>query len=123
MESIIRIARQTIARMELKPGDRVLDLSCGAGWATRLLAEAVAGRAGNGRGPGYLGGDDCAGQRAARATWKMFFSRLLPPMRFHGGTNISSSALSIESFYYYPDQDAVLRELYRVLVPGGGLLF
>jgi ubiquinone/menaquinone biosynthesis C-methylase UbiE len=29
--------------------------------------------------------------------------------------------LSIESFYYYPDQEVVLRELYRVLAPGGAL--
>ena len=31
----LSLAQQTIGRMELKPGDRVLDLSCGAGWATR----------------------------------------------------------------------------------------
>ena len=28
--------------MDLKPGDRVLDLGCGAGWASRLMAKAVA---------------------------------------------------------------------------------
>src|SRR5258708_14654031 len=35
------ITRKTLGLMDLRPGQRVLDLGCGAGWATRLLAHAV----------------------------------------------------------------------------------
>ena len=35
----ISITEQTLALMDLKPGERVLDLGCGAGWATRLMAQ------------------------------------------------------------------------------------
>jgi SAM-dependent methyltransferase len=38
----LSIAEQTIRRMDLKPGERVLDLGCGTGWATRVLARLVA---------------------------------------------------------------------------------
>src|SRR5215472_9490141 len=39
----ISIAEQTLALMKLNPGDRVLDLGCGAGWASRLIATRVRG--------------------------------------------------------------------------------
>ena len=38
----LSIAEQTIRRMELRPGERVLDLGCGTGWAARTIARLVA---------------------------------------------------------------------------------
>ena len=38
----ISITEQALALMNLQPGERVLDLGCGAGWASRLMAKAVA---------------------------------------------------------------------------------
>ncbi len=46
----ISITEQTLALMDLKPGERVLDLGCGAGWATRLMARH--GRRGRAAGAG-----------------------------------------------------------------------
>jgi ubiquinone/menaquinone biosynthesis C-methylase UbiE len=114
------IARQTIAQMALRPGDRVLDLGCGAGWATRLLARAVEG------GPGMAVGQDISDEMIARARAA---SVDIDNVLFAVGAadeipwrdEYFEKVLSIESFYYYPDQEAVLRELNRVLVPGGTL--
>ena len=39
----VDVATQVIAAMQLEPGERVLDLGCGNGWATRLIAKANAG--------------------------------------------------------------------------------
>src|ERR1039457_2885611 len=34
----LAITEKTMRRMDLRPGERILDLGCGSGWATRLLA-------------------------------------------------------------------------------------
>jgi ubiquinone/menaquinone biosynthesis C-methylase UbiE len=119
----ISIAEQTLEAMELHPGERVLDLSCGAGWATRLLAKAVEGFGVDGH-EGSVLGLDISDEMIARARAA---SRDVEHVMF-----VRSSAeqipwrdeyfdkvLSIEAFYYFPDQEAVLRELLRVTVPSG----
>jgi ubiquinone/menaquinone biosynthesis C-methylase UbiE len=106
--------------MELAPGQRVLDLGCGAGWATRLLAHAVEG------GEGMAVGIDISDVMIARARSG---SRELDNILFAIASadeipwreSYFDKVLSIESFYYYPDQQAVLREIHRVLRPGGKL--
>ncbi len=63
------ITEKTMRRMELRPGERILDLGCGSGWATRLLARVV------GEGPqgfGQVVGIDISDEmiRQARAASK-----------------------------------------------------
>src|SRR5208337_535303 len=115
-EHHISIASQTIERMKLAPGNTVLDLGCGAGWATRLLAKQVA--------PSLVIGVDVSDQMIARATAA---SAGIENLRFFTGSSEELplddcsivKVLSIESFYYYTDQERALRELYRVIAPGG----
>jgi ubiquinone/menaquinone biosynthesis C-methylase UbiE len=115
-EHHLSIARQTIERMKLVPGNTVLDLGCGAGWATRLLARQVA--------PSLVVGVDVSDQMIARATAA---SKGIENLRFSTGSaeelplddGSIAKVLSIESFYYYADQEKALRELYRVMAPEG----
>jgi ubiquinone/menaquinone biosynthesis C-methylase UbiE len=116
----ISIAQQTISRMALRSGERVLDLGCGAGWATRILARAVQG------GPGMAVGQDLSDEMISRARSA---SIDIENVLFVVGAadeipwrdEYFDKVLSIESFYYYPDQEAVLREIHRSLAPSGAL--
>jgi len=132
----INITQQTLALMNLKPGEKVLDLGCGAGWASRLLAQFVGG----GRpepgppsrpqlaqwGGGQVVGLDVSDEMIRRARAN---STELDNVMFVVGSalqipweeNFFDKVLSVESFYYYGDQDRALDELFRVLAPKGEL--
>ena len=118
----ISITQQTLARMELKPGDRVLDLGCGAGWASRLIADAVA----HGDKPGQVIGLDVSDEmiRRARAGSTAYDNLMFvigSAQQIPWEENFFDKVLSVESFYYYADQDRALAELFRVLAPHGEL--
>jgi arsenite methyltransferase len=117
------ITKKTILRMDLHPGQNILDLGCGSGWATRLLAAMVRG------GPnssGQVVGVDISDEmiRQAQAA-----SKELDNVKFMVGSaakipweaNFFDRVLSVESFYYYPDQEVALGELFRVIAPRGRL--
>ena len=122
----IPITEPVFRKMELKPGDRVLDLGCGAGWATRMLARMVAKSKANGGNDGKVVGLDISDEMIRRAQQNSYE---LPNIQYVVGaadkipweSNFFSKVLSVESFYYYPDQDRALDELYRVTAPGGKL--
>lgn len=114
----ISITEQTLAMMELKQGERVLDLGCGAGWATRLVARMVAG----GERPGQVIGLDVADEmvRRARANSKDCDNALFvvgSAQQIPWDENFFDKVLSVESFYYYADQERALAELFRVMAP------
>jgi arsenite methyltransferase len=117
------ITSKTIRRMDLRPGERVLDLGCGSGWATRLLARLV------GEGPDGFGqviGLDVSDEmiREARAASKDFDNVLYvwgSAQQIPWEENFFDKVLSVESFYYYPNQDRALMELFRVIAPRGRL--
>ncbi|HTS06570.1 MAG TPA: class I SAM-dependent methyltransferase [Candidatus Eisenbacteria bacterium] len=117
------ITEKTLRLMELRAGERVLDLGCGSGWATRLLARLV------GDGPegfGQVVGLDVSDEmiRQARQESKDFDNILYvwgSAQQIPWEENFFDKVLSVESFYYYPDQDRALKELFRVMAPKGRL--
>src|SRR5437870_3927747 len=108
---------QAIARMHISPGARVLDVGCGSGWATRLLAESAF--------EGTVTGIDISDEmiRVARES-----SRSFPNVDFEIASaeqlpfkdNEFTHAFSMESLYYYRNIPRALKEIHRVL-EGGGL--
>lgn len=105
--------------IQFAPEDRILDLACGEGWASRLLAGRVGSRC-------QIVGIDIADGMIQRASFK---SEAFPNLSFQCGqahalpfpSNSFTKAFCIESFYYFESQEMVLRELVRALRPGGEL--
>jgi ubiquinone/menaquinone biosynthesis C-methylase UbiE len=116
------ITEQTLALMKLKPGERVLDLGCGAGWASRLLAQT----AGGGERPGQVVGLDVSDEmiRRARANSTQYDNILFvvgSAQQIPWQEDFFDKVLSVESFYYYGDQGRALDELRRVMALKGEL--
>src|SRR5208337_1083210 len=119
----LNITEKTLRLMNLRPGERVLDLGCGSGWATRLVARLV------GEGPegfGQVVGIDVSDEmmRLAREASKEFENILYvqgSAEKIPWEENFFDKVLSVESFYYYADQDRALMELFRVMAPRGRL--
>lgn len=110
------VTRAIIDMMGLAPTSRVLDLGCGTGWATRLLA----GRVQDGAAVGLDVSEEMirrAREHAADPPNVNF--RTLATSRFPFHDEVFSHCLSIESLYYHPDPAGTFREVHRVLAPGG----
>ena len=105
-----------LAMMNLQPDEVILDVGCGTGWLCRLIAQRLT--------QGEIVGMDVSDEMIHRAGTA---SAGIPNVSFTMGsvdaipqpTGRFTRALSVESAYYWPDPVAGLKEIHRVLRPGG----
>ncbi|HEY7826112.1 MAG TPA: class I SAM-dependent methyltransferase [Candidatus Acidoferrales bacterium] len=110
------ITQPVLARMGITADDNILDLGCGAGWLSRVLAKCAS--------QGRVVGMDISDEMVRRARQK---SVELENLAFIVGaaeeipweSDFFSKMISVESSYYWPDPAKSLREVFRVLRDGG----
>ena len=110
------IVLPVLARMQLKPDDNVLDVGCGAGWLSSLLAEQVP--------EGRVVGIDVSDEMIRRARRRNVdvdnvMSVIGEAEQIPWDAAFFDHAISVESAYYWPDPPRALREIFRVLREGG----
>lgn len=110
------IVEPTLAMMRIAPHDEVLDVGCGGGWLVREIAARVP--------KGRVLGMDVSDEMVSRARRSASGVR---NVEFAVGSvdaiqrdaNSFDKVISVESSYYWPDPGAGIREIFRVLRPGG----
>jgi len=110
------IALPVVEKMGLAPRDNVLDVGCGSGWLSRRIGKLVP--------EGRVVGMDISDEmiRVARRNSLdqanlLFVAGEVEEIPWE--SNFFSHVISVESAYYWPNPAAGLRELHRVLRPGG----
>ena len=110
------ITLPVLEKMGLAATDNVLDVGCGSGWLARRLAKGAP----EGRVVGMDVSDEMI--RVARRT-SIDFENILYATGEVGEipweANFFNHAISVESAYYWPEPAAGIREIFRVLRPGG----
>lgn len=110
------ITLPVLEKMRLAPTDNVLDAGCGAGWLSRRLGKLVP----DGRVVGMDLSDEMI--RVARRT-SVDHDNLLfvagEASEIPWEPNFFDHAISVESSYYWPDPQVGVKEIHRVLRPGG----
>ena len=109
------ITRQMLDLMNVDQHDNVIDLGCGVGWATRVLAQRAS--------RGIVLGIDLSDRMIAQAYHEyrnppnaLFMVADASALPFP--ENFFNALLSVESIYYYPDIQAAFTEVHRVLRSG-----
>ena len=110
------VVSQAVKQMGIKPGERILDLGCGNGWATRMLAQSNAGvqAIGVDASPKMITRADELHSFTIRARYDFGSFEDL-----ECGDAEFDRVFSMEAVYYAKDLEKTLAEAFRVLKPSG----
>ncbi|MEO1369403.1 MAG: class I SAM-dependent methyltransferase, partial [Acidobacteriota bacterium] len=111
----VSIGRYREALGRVRPGMRVLDIACGTGFGSRLLADRGAEVVGVDIEPDTV--DTACGRHGDVAEFRLGRAEEIPLE-----DDAVDLAFSIGTIEHVEDDDAFVRELGRVLKPGGGLV-
>lgn len=110
------VVAQVIERMDIRAGMQTLDLGCGTGWATRILAASApgSGAVGVDVSPAMIKRAEELHDLTSRARYEVsaFETLDFPDNKFE-------RIFSMEALYYAVDLEAALAEAFRVTKPGG----
>jgi ubiquinone/menaquinone biosynthesis C-methylase UbiE len=112
-----RIQDDALAALDVGPGDRLLDVGCGTGAAVRRAAAFVDRAVGVDLSPGMI---ERARSRPDLPSNVEFLVGEAGRLPVDDGT--FTALLCTSSFHHYPDPDAALVQMARVLAPGGRLV-
>ncbi|MEG0075240.1 MAG: DUF896 domain-containing protein [Eubacterium sp.] len=118
-ESHAAMTGWALDQLELSPKDVVLDVGCGGGAALKRLSQRIDG--------GKLYGIDYS-EISVEASIKENYSDITSgKMEIHQGSvskmpfedDIFNAVITVESYYFWPDLENDMREIFRVLKKGG----
>jgi ubiquinone/menaquinone biosynthesis C-methylase UbiE len=110
------VGEQAIARLRVEPDSRVLDIGCGSGWATRLLADYAF----NSRVTGIDISDEMIRvAREASSSYPNVDFEVASAEQLPFADDEFTRAFSMESLYYYRNIPKALSEIHRVMKVGG----
>jgi SAM-dependent methyltransferase len=106
--------------MDINEQDNVVDLGCGVGWATRVLAQKAS--------RGIVLGVDLSDRMIAQARtgYRNPHNALFLVADASGipcAESFFNALLSVESIYFYPGLDLAFHEVHRILKPQGKAFF
>jgi SAM-dependent methyltransferase len=110
------VGEQAISRMGLTTDSRALDVGCGSGWATRLMAEYARN--------GHVVGIDISDEmvevaRSESSDYGNVSFEVASAENLPFRDSQFTHAFSMESLYYYSNMAVALKEIHRVLEDGG----
>src|SRR5215475_1138762 len=116
-----RVGRRTVANLKLHAGAKVLDVGCGTGASALPTAQVV--------GPsGFVVGVDLASRLLERAHTKALATgldnvefRLADMTALKYPDDSFDAVVSVFSIFFVPDMEGLVRELWRMVRPGGKL--